>query len=277
MKMAEKATKFAATKAGFEVLRIINEPTAAAIFYHHNTEKKEAFNLLTNNRPKLPLENNTNKPAIYAVYDFGGGTFDCSIVSVKSGVYCILASYGDLHLGGDDIDKELEKIILKKIHNISEDCLNKSLLMARNIKEELSHKEKSNLIFEGQSITISRKEFEEAIAPIINKTINITKNTLRAASINAEQLSAIVLVGGSSKIPLISTKLKKEFSNIKINFDEQPDFTVVKGATIQSANIMSKKGYLLVDVVPLSLGIETFGGIKETIIPNKHSDSVQQE
>lgn len=211
------ATKDAARLAGLEVLRLINEPTAAALAYG--------------------LDNGSE--GVYAIYDLGGGTFDISILEMQNGVFQVLATGGDTELGGDDFDELIGKP------------------NARKIKEALS----SNNEYEG----FTRTEFEKLIAPLVDKTIKICASTLKDAGLNKSQIKGVVLVGGSTRVPLVQKKLeeffgKKPLSNIN------PDEAVALGAAIQAEALTKGSNNLLLDVIPLSLGLETMHDIVEKII-----------
>lgn len=226
------ATKLAAQQAGLEILRLINEPTAAA--YAYNIED--------------------NKEGIYAIFDFGGGTFDVSILKMQMGVCQVIATKGDTKLGGDDIDN-----LIAKHFNISTS-------LAKEIKEQLSHNNSYTFNTSHTSITLTRDEFDNLILPIIHRCINLFSSTLKDAKIQPNELEGVVLVGGSTRIPLITEAIQHEFTN-KIFNNADPDRIVAMGAAKQAENITHrKKGDLLLDVTPLSLGIEVMGGIVQKII-----------
>jgi molecular chaperone HscA len=221
---ARKATLDAAKLAQLEVLRIISEPTAAAIAYG--------------------LDKTTE--GIYAVYDFGGGTFDVSILKMKGGVFQVIATGGDALLGGDDID------IMLANH------LKIPLLEAKLIKEKLSFlKEYSH---------ITRRKFEQLVSPIINKTMQIFERTLIDSNLEKEQIKGVIMVGGSTRIPLIR-QLVKDLIGITPLVDINPDEIVAIGAGIQADSLNNSANTLLLDVIPLSLGVEIMGGMVEVIIP----------
>jgi len=222
---AKNATKLAANLAGLEVLRLVNEPTAAALAYG--------------------LDNSAE--GIYCVYDLGGGTFDVSILKMQKGVFKVLGVAGDNALGGDDFD-----------HLIAEK-LSVNLAQARKIKEELSSKTIANSQF-------TRADFEKLILPKIEKTFTLTKNLIEDLELESEEIKGVILVGGSTRIPLVKEKLAEIFSQEKILDKLDPDRIVAAGAAWQAYNLSKKSHNLLLDVIPLSLGIEMMGGIVDKVI-----------
>jgi len=229
---------FAAKLAGLEVIRLISEPTAAAYAYGFNKQKEGA----------------------YLVYDFGGGTFDVSVLNMQTGILQVVATGGDNMLGGDDIDMLLARYISKKI---SAEINDEIILLAKKSKEDLSIRDCVDIIYKNNKIKLSRNEFEELIFPIIEKTIKVAKNTLYDT--NNINLDGIILVGGSTRIPLIPVLLKKSFKT-EIYSDIDPDKVVALGAALQAENLSSRPKSLLIDVVSLSVGLEIYGGIAEKII-----------
>ncbi len=228
---SRQATKDAAKLAGLDVLRLINEPTAAAIAYR--------------------LDNNDE--GIFAIYDLGGGTFDITILKMSRGVLQVLATGGDSNLGGDDFDKILVKKINTDADNID------SLLLAQKLKEELSSQETI------ESAPITKAEFEALILPIVDRTLNIFENCVKDAEVELDEIKEIILVGGSTRIPLIKDFIKKKFG-IKPLDSINPDEAVAKGAAIQAEALIAGSNSLLLDVIPLSLGIEIANGLVEPII-----------
>jgi molecular chaperone HscA len=220
---ARMATKNAAKLAGLEVLRLINEPTAAALAYG--------------------LDNDAE--GIYAVYDLGGGTFDISILRMQKGVFKVLSTAGDTELGGDDFDNAIAEKL---------GCDSKK---ARAIKEQLSEMDE----VEG----LSRSDFEELINPLLSKTINTCMQAVSDAGVELAEINGVVLVGGSTKTPFVRKRVGGYFAQEPLaNID--PDRVVAFGAAIQAENLTRGGGALLLDVTPLSLGIETYGGLMERVI-----------
>lgn len=227
---AKNATKLAAKLAGLEVLRLVNEPTAAALAYG--------------------LDNSSE--GIYCIYDLGGGTFDVSILKMQKGVFKVLGVAGDNALGGDDFDS----LITKEFTKIT-------LSQARKIKEELS---KQDFVKIDEIRNLTRQEFESLISEKIQKTITLTENLIDDLDIEADEIKGVVLVGGSTRIPLIRSKLAKIFGEKKVLTNLDPDRVVALGAAWQAYNLSGYSDNLLLDVVPLSLGIEMMGGIVDKII-----------
>ncbi len=217
---ARQATKDAARLAGLQVLRLINEPTAAALAYG--------------------LDNAAE--GIYAIYDFGGGTFDVSLLKLEKGVFQVLATRGDTQLGGDDIDAIIPA---------------KQGVHSRTIKERLSSEEE----VEG----ITRAEFERLIAPLVARTINCCREALTDAKLTPSEVEGVVMVGGSSRIPLVRREVEKLFGTQPLT-NVNPDEVVAVGAAIQAEGLTHGSDNLLLDVIPLSLGLETMGGLMEKLI-----------
>ena len=222
---AKNATKLAANLADLEVVRLVNEPTAAALAYG--------------------LDNSAE--GIYCVYDLGGGTFDVSILKMQKGVFKVLGVAGDNQLGGDDFDS----LIAEKLSKINH-------TEARKIKEELSYKP----IAKG----LSRDEFEKLISEKIEKTFTLTRNLIEDLELETSEIKGVILVGGSTRIPLVRKKLAEIFSEEKILINLDPDRIVVIGAAWQAYNLSGQSNNLLLDVASLSLGIEMMGGITDKII-----------
>lgn len=225
---ARQATKDAAKLAGLEVLRLINEPTAAALAY--GIDK--------------------NAEGIYAIYDLGGGTFDISILKLEKGVFQVLATGGDTAIGGDDFDS----LIAQKLFS-SQDGV--ALAKARVIKEQLSEKESAE--------NLNQAEFNQLIAPLVEQTLQICNSVMQDAKLTPEQVKGVVLVGGSTRIPYIRKQIEQVFGQPPLA-DINPDEVVAVGAAIQAEALTVGSDNLLLDVVPLSLGLETMGGIVEKII-----------
>jgi Fe-S protein assembly chaperone HscA len=250
-----QATKDAGRIAGLEVLRLVNEPTAAALAYGLDKRKQ----------------------GIVAVYDLGGGTFDISILKLQDGIFEVLATNGDTHLGGDDIDNLLIRIGLEDLQaewgeDLSQDAEAVQLLRRAVIeaKEALSFVPFTLLNFEYKERRyqpeITREMFEKLIAGIVDRTLGPCRACIADAGVSIEQIDEVVLVGGSTRIPMVRSAVEVLF-RAKPHTDLNPDEVVALGAAVQ-AGILSGavENQLLLDVTPLSLGIETMGGVVSKLI-----------
>ncbi len=253
-----QATRDAGKLAGLDVLRIINEPTAASLAYGVGTSSSSS---------------KEGESATIAVYDLGGGTFDVSILQITNGIFEVLSTNGDTYLGGDDFDRAIVKHWCSKL-KIGEEELskNKSLsqtlrLQAEAAKKVLSVEESFTATLLDQNITLTKAEFEELIKPLIETTIISCANALKDAGLTAESIDTIVLVGGSTRVPIVK-KAVSDFFGKPVNDTVNPDEVVALGAAIQ-ADILAgnNKDFLLLDITPLSLGLETMGGLMDVLIP----------
>jgi molecular chaperone DnaK (HSP70) len=256
-----QATKDAGRLAGLEVLRLVNEPTAAALAYGLHKQRRGHV----------------------AVYDFGGGTFDISILklisSAEGDIYQVLSTNGDTHLGGDDIDNTLLAIVSAEIaaqlhFDVTRDAegVQKLRKCVVHAKHELSEAEEATIGFElpdGRAYLrkMTRREFDKAIAPIVARTMAPVKMALADAKLQPSQIDEVVLVGGSTRIPLVRKTVGDHFARAP-HVELNPDEVVALGAAVQADILESGvKNMLLLDVTPLSLGIETMGGVVAKLIP----------
>lgn len=231
---ARQETKKAAELAGLTVLRLLNEPTAAALAYGLD-QKVEGT---------------------YAIYDFGGGTFDISIIRFTKGVFQVIATGGDTKLGGDDLDEAIIDHITKNHPELSF-----PQTLGRTLKEALTEQE----MIKWNNISLTQKQLKAIVDPFLERTLKICARALADAQIDIGFLNGVVLVGGSTKMPLVRQKVTEFFKQLPLT-NVNPDEVVALGAAIQAHSLTYGSNNLLLDVTPLSLGLETMGGLVEKII-----------